>query len=371
MKFIVSTSALLKNLQTINGVISSNTVLPILEDFLFDIKGGKLTVYATDLETSMSTTLEVESKEDGRIAIPARIMMDTLRNLAEQPLTFTIDSKNFWVEITSENGKYKLAGENGDDFPRIPVAEDVKKIEIPAATLNRAINQTIFAVSNDELRITMTGVLFELGTDGMTFVATDAHKLVRYRRRDLISEQHNSFIVPRKALSLLKGSLIPDSQVKVSYNSSNAFFNFGQVSLICRLIDGNYPDYNSVIPKENQNKMTIGRTDLLNSLKRISIYSNKTTHQVLLKITGSELQVSAQDLDFSNEANERLNCLYDGEDMEIGFNARFLVEMLGVLESDEVKFELAGPSKAGLLIPSDREDNEEILMLVMPVMLNA
>lgn len=370
MKFIVSTSALLKNLQMINGVISTNTVLPILEDFLFDIKGGKLTVFATDLETSMSSTLDVESKEDGRIAIPAKIMMDTLRNLPEQPLTFTIDSKNYWVEITSENGKYKLAGENGDDFPRIPVPEDVKKIDMPSATLMRAINQSLFAASNDELRITMTGVLFELGSDYVTFVATDAHKLVKYTRNDVSAEQATSFIVPKKALSLLKGTLSQDTQVMLSYNPSNAFFDFGSVSLICRLIDGTYPDYSTVIPTDNNNRMTIGRADLLNCLKRISIYSNKTTHQVMLKITGSELQVSAQDLDFSNEANERLNCLYDGEDMEIGFNARFLIEMLGVLESDEVKFELDGPSKAGLILPTDREDNEDILMLVMPVMLN-
>ncbi len=371
MKFIASTSALLKNLQTIQGVISPNTVLPILEDFLFVIDNGTLTVYATDLETSMSTSMEVEARDNGKIAVPARILLDTLKNLPEQPLTFTIDENTFAVEITSENGKYKLTGENGEDFPRIPVAEDVQKVELPGQALQRAINYTVFAVSNDELRPAMTGVYFELGADGVTFVSTDAHKLVRYKRNDLQASQNAAFIVPKKALNLLKATVPEDEQVKLAYNASNAFFSFGKVNLICRLIDAKYPDYNAVIPKDNPNKLTLNRNDYQNSLKRISIYSNKTTHQVILKIAGSELQVSAQDLDFSNEANEQLNCLYEGEDMEIGFNAKFLIEMLGVLECDEVRMELSTPTHAGLLLPLEQQENEHLLMLVMPVMLNA
>lgn len=371
MKFIASTSSLLKNLQTISGVISTNTVLPILEDFLFDIEGGKLKVSATDLETSMTTSLDVESKENGRIAIPARILLDTLKNLPDQPLTFTVDDKTLSVEITSENGKYKLAGENGNDFPRIPTPEDVKKAELPSETLMRAIANTAFAVSNDELRPAMTGVLFEFGTDGLSFIATDAHKLVRYKRKDASASEEASFIVPRKALGLLKGSLPDDQQVKISYNSSNAFFDFGNVSLICRLIDARYPDYNAVIPTDNPNTLTIGRSDFQNSLKRIAIFANKTTHQVILKITGSDLHISAQDLDFSNEASERLNCLYQGEDMEIGFNARFIIEMLTVLESNEIRLELSTPTRAGIITPIEQAENEDVLMLVMPVMVNA
>src|SRR5687767_13324903 len=372
MKFIVSTGALLKNLQAISGVVSTNTVLPILENFLFDIKNSQLTIFATDLETSMSIQMEVESKEEGRVAIPAKILLETLKNLPEQPLTFTINSKNFGVEITSENGKYKLSGENGDDFPRIPIPEDVKKTEIPSGTLANAINHTLFAVSNDELRPAMTGILLELSPEGITFVSTDAHKLVRYRRKDAVSRTTASFIIPKKALSLLKGVLPADDTVKLSFNSSNAFFNFKNVSLICRLIDARYPDYNTVIPTDNPNKLTIKKDDLQNSLRRISIYASKTTHQVLLKVTGSELLVSAQDIDFSNEASERLRCQYEGEDMEIGFNARFLIEMLGVLGADEVKIELSTPTRAGLIFPSNGHDeNENVLMLVMPVMLNA
>lgn len=372
MKFIISTSSLLKNLQIINGVISTNTVLPILEDFLFDIKSGQLTIFATDLETSMSSSMEVESKEEGRIAVPARILLDTLKTLADQPLTFDVDMNTYAIEITTDNGKYKVAGENGDDFPRIPVAEDVQVIDLPALTLTRAVNHTLFAVSTDELRQAMTGVYHELNTDNLTFVSTDAHKLVRYSRKDASAENGTTFIVPKKALNLLKNSLPDDGQVQISYNSSNAFYSFDNVNLICRLIDARYPDYNAVIPKDNPNKLTIGRRDFMNALKRSAIFANKTTHQVLLKIAGSEMHISAQDLDFSNESSERLSCTYVGEDIEIGFNAKFLIEMLSVLDTDNIVMELSTPTRAGLILPENNEDDDEnILMLVMPVMLNA
>lgn len=369
MKFVVSTTTLLKQLQQISGVIGSSTVLPILENFLFDISAGTLKVSATDLETSMSTTLNIEAKEDGRVAIPAKILLDTLKTLPEQPLTFTVDTGNYGVEVTSENGKYKLAGENGADFPKIPVAEDVTSVNMPTEVLANAISKSLFAVSNDELRPAMTGVYFQLDETSTTFVATDAHKLVRYRRLDAGSSSASSFIVPKKALNLLKATLpTDDSAVEISYNNSNAFFQFGEVHLICRLIDARYPDYNAVIPTDHSSTLTIGRVDLLNSLRRISIYSNKTTNQVILKIAGSELQISAQDLDFSNEANERLNCTFEGGDIEIGFNAKFLIDILNTLESDDVIFQLSGPTRAGIILPADKDDNEDILMLVMPVM---
>lgn len=372
MKFIVSTSSLLKNLQTLSGVISTTSVLPILEDFLFEISKGKLKVSATDLETSMTAVTDVESKEDGRIAVPARLLLDTLKTLPDQPLSFDIDEKTFAVEITTENGKYRLAGENGDDFPRIPVPEDVKSLEVPCASLNSAIIHTLFAVSNDELRQAMTGVYVEIGTENLTFVATDAHKLVRYRRLDAKGKDDATFIMPKKALNLLKNSLPSDGMAKVSFNASNAFYKFGNVELICRLIDARYPDYNAVIPQENPSRLTVGRIDFMNALRRSTIFANKTTHQVLLKITGSELVISAQDLDFSNESSERLPCAFEGEDMEIAFNARFLTEMLGVLNSDEVVMALSTPTRAGLLLPSGGTDeHEDILMLVMPVMMNS
>ena len=372
MKFIVSTTSLLKSLQTINGVINSNSVLPILEDFLFEINKGKLTIFATDLETSMSTELKVEAKDNGRIAIPARIFLDTLKTLPEQPLTINVDEKTFGVEITSETGKYKLSGENPDDFPKIPQPEAVTEINIPSSALSYAIAKTIFAVSSDDLRPAMTGVLFQISNEGMTFVSTDAHKLVKLNRSDVKAAKSAQFIVPKKALGLLKGALpASDAPVNVSYNKSNAFFIFDNTKLICRLIDANYPDYNAVIPQNNPNKLSINRLEFQNAMRRISIYSNKTTYQVILNIAGSELKISAQDLDFSNEANERLTCNYEGGDMDIAFNARFLIEMLGVLDSDDIEIELSTPTRAGILRPTEKNANEDLLMLVMPVMINA
>lgn len=356
----------------ISGVVNSSSVLPILEDFLFEIKSGKLTVFATDLETSMSTELKVEAKDSGRIAIPARILLDTLKTLPEQPLTFKVDEKTFGIEITSETGRYKLSGENPDDFPKIPQPEAVTEINIPASALNNAIAKTLFAVSSDDLRPAMTGVLFQVSPEGMTFVSTDAHKLVRLSRSDVKAAKAAQFIVPKKALGLLKSALpANDSGVNVSYNKSNAFFTFENTKLICRLIDANYPDYNAVIPQNNPNKLSISRLEFQNALRRISIYSNKTTYQVVLTIAGSELKISAQDLDFSNEANERLTCSYEGEDLEIAFNSRFLVEMLGVLDSGDIEIELSTPTRAGVLRPVEKADNEDLLMLVMPVMINA
>lgn len=372
MKFIVSTSSLLKSVQTISGVINTSSVLPILEDFLFEIKGGKLTAFATDLETSMSTELKVEAKDSGRIAIPAKILLDTLKALPEQPLTFKVDEKTFGVEITSETGRYKLSGENPDDFPKIPQPEAATEINAPASVLNNAIAKTLFAVSSDDLRPAMTGVLFQLSSDGITFVSTDAHKLVKLSRSDVKTAKSAQFIVPKKALNLLKGALpMDESSIHISYNKSNAFFTFDNTKLICRLIDANYPDYNAVIPQKNPNKLSINRLEILNALRRISIYSNKTTYQVVLTIAGSELKISAQDLDFSSEANERLTCSYEGDDLEIAFNSRFLIEMLGVLSSDDIEIELSTATRAGILRPVEKAEGEDLLMLVMPVMINA
>ncbi|WP_210464487.1 MULTISPECIES: DNA polymerase III subunit beta [Rufibacter] len=371
MKFIVSSTALLKQLTSINGVVANNPVVPILENFLFEINDGVLTITASDLETSMITEIHVEARENGRIAAPARILIDTLKNLPDQPVTFTIDEETYTIEISSSNGRYKLSGENATDFPKVPVVRGGNAIEIPSNVLGRAINKTIFAVSNDELRPAMTGIFVQLNSGNITFVATDGHRLLRYRRQDVSSDNAASIIIPKKAFNLLKSTLPNEATaVRVEFNTSNAFFSFDNIRMICRLIDERYPDYENVIPAQNPNKLTIDRYDFLSSVKRISIYSNKTTHQVRLRITGSELQISAEDLDFSNEANERLTCQYDGEDMEIGFNAKFLTEMLSNIDSDEITLELSTPNRAGLLMPSTNDDEESILMLVMPVMLN-
>ncbi|MEM7552156.1 MAG: DNA polymerase III subunit beta [Bacteroidota bacterium] len=371
MKFIVSSAALLKHVSSIRGVIASNPVVPILENFLFEIKGGTLTMTASDLQTSMITEIEVESKEDGSLAVPAKILEETLRNLPEQPVTFSIDEETYSVEISSDNGRYKLSGENATDFPKVPDVSDGYSVDMSSDVLGRAVSNTIFAVSNDELRPAMTGVYLKISDSNSTFVATDGHRLVRYRRVDVAADMDNSIIIPKKALTLLKSSLPSENtNVTIEYNMSNVFFKFDNVKMISRLIDERYPDYDNVIPAENPNEMSIDRLEFLSTLRRIAIYANKTTHQVRLKISGSELVVSAEDLDFSNEANERLACEHDGEDIEIGFNARFLIEMLSNLNSAQITLKLSAPNKAGLIIPKDTEENEDILMLVMPVMLN-
>ncbi len=370
MKFIVSSSGLLKQLQQINGVINTNTVLPILEDFLFEIDKNRLTVVATDLETVMKIHMEIEAKDSGRVCIPAKILMDSLKNIPEQPLTFTID-KSFSVEITSDNGKYKVMGENPDNFPKEPAADEASSFEMTSSALVTAINKTIFAVSNDDLRPAMTGVFFELDKKGLTFVATDAHRLVRYTRTDVSCPQKDSFIVPRKPLNLLKSALPDNSdELSISYNGNHLFVVHGSTELVCRLIDARFPDYKVVIPSDNPYKMTISRGDFQSALRRVSVFSNKSTNQVALSISGSELQLAAQDVDFSFEGNERMSCQYDGEDLQIAFNAKFLIEMLNGAETTEVVMELSTPTKAGIIKPSEQSENEELLMLVMPLMLN-
>ena len=370
MKFSTSSSDLLKQLQAVAGAIGSNPVLPILEDFLFTIDGSKLTISATDLETSIRTQLDIQSDSNGSVAIPGKILLETLKALPEQPITFTVDDESFAIEITSAYGRYKLAGENGQDFPTIPSPDGVDAVELPAAVLSKAITKALFATSNDELRPAMTGVYFQVDFSKITFVATDAHKLVKYSYSDVKSEVATSFIMPKKALQLLKGVLPSGDEVKLAFNKANAFFTFGDVNLVCRLIDARYPDYTAVIPTDNPNTLTIVRSDFQSSLKRIAIYANKTTNQVILKINQGQLNISAQDLDFSNEATEQLPCAYTGDPMTIGFNAKFLVEMLGVLDSDEIKIQLSSPTRAGILVPVEEMENREILMLVMPVMLS-
>ena len=370
MNFVISSASLLKQLQRISGVLSTNNTLPILDNFLFEIISGKLTISASDLETTMRTSLEVEAKEEGKIAIPAKLLLDVLKNLPDQPCTFLVNNNTFSVEIAYDNGKSKMVGYNGEDFPRTPELSKPNSINISGEIISNAINKTLFATGIDELRPVMSGVFCEFSPDNITFVATDAHKLVRYTRTDSQASGSSSFILPKKPLNLLKLNLKGDEDVKLEYNDSNAVFTFNENVLICRLIDGKYPNYEAVIPKENPNVLKIDRLQFLSSIKRVSIFSNKTTHQIKLKLAGSELSLSAEDIDFSNEANERLTCNYSGEDMEIGFNSRFLMEMLNNLDTSEVCLEMSEPSRAGLLTPSEKNKNEDILMLVMPVMLN-
>lgn len=370
MKFSISSADLLKKIQLANGAIGSNTVVPILEDFLFVINGNTLTISATDLETSITTNVDVISDKNGAIAIPGKILFDTLKALPEQPITVDVDDDKNSIEITSSYGKYKLSGDNAEDFPTIPKPDSTETVTLSAHLLHEAIVKSAFATSNDELRLAMTGVYLNIDFTKITFVATDAHKLVKYTFSGIEGDVNTSFILPKKSLSLLRNALPDSGQVEISFNKSNAFFSFGDHSLVCRLIDAQYPNYNAVIPVDNPNIMTVTRTDFLNSLRRIAIYANKTTNQVILNIDDGSLTIEAQDLDFSNEATEQLTCEYKGTPITIGFNAKFLIEMLNVLDTDEVLMELSTPNKAGILLPGESPDDEELLMLVMPVMLS-
>jgi DNA polymerase-3 subunit beta len=371
MKFIVNSSALLKELQKLSGVISSNNTLPILDNFLFEITDGKIVIVACDLETTMMSEITTESSTNGKITIPSKILLDTLKTFSNQPLTFIIDDETKSIEISSDNGNYKLVGQNASEFPKIPSVDSSVNLEIDSDVLANAINKTLFATGNDELRPVMSGVFCELSSENATFVATDAHKLVKHIRKNINSEKTSSFILPKKPLSLLKNNISDGGTVLFQYNEMNVLFKFNNTTLICRLIDGKYPNYDAVIPKENPNKLIIDKQELLNSIKRVSIFANKTTHQIRFKVAGSELQITSEDLDFANKAEERLSCQYEGEDMEIGFNSRFIIDMLNNIGAEQISLEMSAPNRAGIILPLDgMEEGENTLMLVMPVMLN-
>lgn len=371
MKFIVSSSYLLKQLQVLGSVINSSNTLPILDNFLFELDNNLLKVSASDLETTMTATLEIDSKSQGSVAIPAKLLLDILKTFPEQPLTFTVED-NSTVEISSNSGKYAIAYAPGEEFPKAVVLDDPSKTIVPAEVLATAVSKTIFAAGNDDLRPVMSGVFFQFSPEGLIFVATDAHKLVKYARTDVKASQVADFIMPKKPLNILKGILsASDAEVAIEYNDANATFSFENYVLTCRLIDGKYPNYEAVIPKENPNKLLINRVQFLNSVRRVAIFANKTTHQIRLKIAGTELNISAEDIDYSNKADERLTCDYQGDDMQIGFNSRFLTEMLNNLSSDEIQLEMSMPNRAGILTPVDGlDEGETVTMLVMPVMLS-
>lgn len=368
MKFEVSSTELQKQLNIAFGAISSNPVLPIMEDFLFEVVDNALNITSTNLETTIITSLDVNGIENGKIAVPAKMFLETIKALPEQPITIFVDENN-GIKISSAYGEYKLAGDFVDDFPKVPVEDDVERLTLNSKKIQRGITNTIFATSNDELRLAMTGVLIQIDFTKMYFVATDAHKLVKYTIGNLNTDISHSLIIPKKGLVQVKNALGDDHDVDVSFNKSNIFFTFGKTKIICRLIDSKYPEYNTVIPVENPYEAIINRKDFLSSLRRISIYANKSTNQVVLNLTEKAMTISAQDLDFSNEATEQLLCSFSGDALTIGFNGKFLAEMLSVLETEDIKLELSTPNRAGLIMPMEEEPGEFLLMLVMPVMM--
>ncbi|MFL2590777.1 MAG: DNA polymerase III subunit beta [Flavobacteriaceae bacterium] len=373
MKFIVSSHGLLKKLQILLEVVNATNTLPILDNFLFQINKNSLKVTSSDLETTMSTTLEIESESSGEIAVPARLLVDALKNFAEQPLTFSSQEDSV-LEINANDGKYRISFVSAEEYPKPIEIKDSTLTSLKGGILSKAINSTIFATGNDDLRPVMSGVFFQFTTKNISLVGTDAHKLVRYIRNDIKSDGNSEFIMPKKALQVLKKTILTDSEndVSIEYNETNAKFIFENYSLSCRLIEGKYPNYEAVIPKQNPNKLIIERILLLNSVKRVGIFSNKSTNQIKFKIAGSELNISAEDYDYNNKAEERISCNYNGDDIEIGFNSRFLTDMLNNLDCDEICLSMSLPNKAGIITPTNKNNNEEeITMLLMPVMLNS
>ena len=376
MKFVVSSTELLAHLQNVSRVISSKNTLPILDNFLFKLDSNELEITASDLESTLITRMTLENTSDsGSIAIPARILTDTLKEFPEQPLTFEIDLNKLSIVINSENGKFTIVGQNAGDFPQMPAArqESLSTLELQAEVLHSGISKTLFATADDELRPVMNGIFMEMSTDDLTFVASDAHKLVRYKRTDAKADSAASFILPKKPASLLKNVLPGEKNpVSVQFDEKNAFFTMTEYKLVCRLVEGNYPSYNSVIPVDNPNKLSIDRAEFYNTLKRVAVYSNQASNLVKLTLKGNQMTVSAQDIDFSISAYERLNCQYEGEDMEIGFKSTFLLEILANLASTDVMIELSDPTRAGILLPAaTANEDEDVLMLLMPMMINA
>ncbi|MFO7923727.1 MAG: DNA polymerase III subunit beta [Bacteroidales bacterium] len=375
MKFVISSTDLLNHLQAISRVISTKNTLPILDNFLFKLQDNELVITASDLESTLTTRMELDNiSGEGIIAIPARILNDTLKEFPEQPLTFEISADDYSVVITTENGKFTIVGQNGEEFPQNPVLKDDIKltVQMNAEILLQGISKTIFATADDELRPVMNGIYLDFSSDDMTFVASDAHKLVRYKRLDITTEAESSFILPKKPASLLRNILAREKDdVIIEFDDKNALFTLADYTLVSRLVEGNYPNYSSVIPADNPNKLTMDRLDIINSLRRVSVFSSQASNLVKLDLGANQLTVSAQDIDFSISAYEKLQCQYEGEEMEIGFKSTFLIEILNNLTSREVVMELSDPSRAGLLFPVEKEnDDEDLLMLLMPMMIN-
>jgi len=375
MKFVISSTELLSHLSSISKVISSKHTLPILDNFLFKLEGAELTITATDLETTMITRLELDNVEgEGVLAIEARRLTSMLKEFPEQPLTFEADMETMQVDILTENGKFSIVGQNGEDFPQMPTIqeENSSSLKLTSEILATGVSKTIFAAADDELRPVMNGIFIDIKESSITFVASDSHKLVRYRRSEIDTDVETKFILPKKPAALLKGILpMDDTEIHMQVDANNAFFTINGSQLICRLVEGEYPGYDSVIPADSPNKVVVDRLSLTNTVKRVAVFSNQASNLIKLKLAANEITVSAQDIDFSISAYENLACQYDGDEMEIGFKSVFLAEILSNLSSTDIVVELLDPSRAGIIVPLTKEnENENELMLLMPMMIN-
>lgn len=373
MKFIVSSTALSSHLQAVSRVINTKNTLPILDCFLFELEDGTLSVTVSDSETTMVTTVEVtDGDTGGRFAVAARTLLDALKEIPEQPLTFDINLDTYEITVRYQNGKYSLMGQNADEFPQAAsLGENAVRVEMEAEVLMNGINCSVFATADDELRPVMNGIYFDITTEDITMVASDGHKLVRCKTLAAKGNERAAFILPKKPATMLK-NLLPKEQgtVVVEFDERNAVFMLERYRMVCRLIEGRYPNYNSVIPQNNPHKATIDRLQLLGALRRVSIFSSQASSLIKLRLQENRMVISAQDIDFSTSAEETQVCQYDGTPMSIGFKSTFLIDILNNISAAEVVIELADPSRAGVIIPVEQEENEDLLMLLMPMMLN-
>jgi len=373
MKFIVASGELQKALNTVSGVISSSQSRPILENFLFELENDLLKITASDGETTLLTSLAVKSESQGKIAVPAKMFQDIIKSFGDQPLTFVVKpnetQEGGLLEILDEKDNYFIALDNAEDYPELMEFDSAQKVVVPSGVLAEALSNTLFATSNDSLRPVMTGVLFQFGEEETNFVSTDSHRLVVYKRTDIKNNEPKEFIMPKKPLSIFKNILSgSDDEVVIEFNENMAKFSFGEHTWICRLIDGKYPNYSAVVPKENPNVLTINRNLLLSSIRRASIFSSKSTNQVRFKLSGNILHLHAEDTEYANKAEMQIPCEYKGEDINIGFSSKFLTEMLAVLNSEDILIKMSQPNRPGIIEPVDGLDEDEhILMLSMPV----
>ena len=368
MKFNVSSSELVKALSAVSGAVPNKATLPILETILFESKDGQLQLTATDLEISIIEFMDADIEEGGAVAIPARRLIETLRQLPDIPVSFEVDEK-FGIRFRTDKGTYKLVGEDPDEFPEVPDLDEGIRLDTTKDVILNAISKTLFAVSSDDLRPAMMGVYFDIGAEESKFVATDGHRLVKYIKTDLKSDEEASFIVPEKALSLVQKALHAEECI-LTVTEDHAQFKSGNTIVITRLINEQYPNYESVIPRENDKTMVINKAQMLATVKRVSIFSSSTTRQIRLQLNPDKLTIRAEDIDMSSEAKETISCEYSEDEMEIGFNAKYLADVLGNVDGEEVHFEFSTPNRAGIVKPSEEDENEQMLMLVMPVMLN-
>jgi DNA polymerase-3 subunit beta len=372
MKFTTTTGELQRVLTKISGVVPTKSTMPILENFLFELLNNVLTITATDLELSQTISLEVKGKEDGRIAVPSKRLLDTIRSFGPMDdATFDIDTTSNKINVKIAKGEFNLAGENAKEFPALPSFQGKNELTLDAALLKKIIQRTVFAVSTDELRPAMMGVLFQPKEKELRAVSTDGHRLVRFTHvLPKGSELQHEIIIPAKALNIV-GKAVEGGTVKLSMNETHVQFDFDKTVLISRLIDETYPNYESVIPTENTKALTVNREQMATAIRRVALYASATTHQVKLSLKKNSLTVSAQDIDFGGEAKERVDAEYDSDDLEIGFNSTYLVDILTHLDSEQVTFKFSTPTRAGIVSPTGNNNEENVLMLVMPVRLNA